>query len=143
MDSEELISKTMKTSQRPRNMTLILGHDGGDVETTGRTADLNIFSSALRITQMEQITRAGDKDCGASGDLLIWEEAEWTLHAKARIIEVEEALEGPCRRQSKVQVYPLMEYHDQSTCMELCEKLGGRSPSVKTFKDWEYVYKEV
>ena len=76
MDSEELISKTMKTSQRPRNMTLILGHDGGVVETTGRTADLNIFSSALRITQMKQITRAGDKDCGASGDLLSWEKAE-------------------------------------------------------------------
>ena len=42
-----------------------------------------------------------------------------------------------------MQVYPLLEYHDQSPCMELCEKLGGRSPSVKTFKDWEYVYKEV
>ena len=42
-----------------------------------------------------------------------------------------------------MQVYPMLGYQEQSTCMELCLKLGGQSPSVKTLKEWEYLYKEV
>ena len=36
-----------------------------------------------------------------------------------------------------------MEYHDQSACMELCEKLGGRSASVVTLKEWTNLFNEI
>ena len=142
-DGNELIEKVVKVTQRPRNLTLILGSNGDSVEMTGRTTSLNIFSSALPVKRMKKLTEAGVTECGAPGDFLSWEEAEWTLHSRAKVIEVEGALEGPCRRQSKVQVYPMQGYQEQSTCMELCQKLGGQSPSVKTLKEWEYLYKEV
>ena len=142
MDGKELIEKNLKVTQRPKNLTLILGSNGDSVEMTGRTTNLNIFSSALSVTKMKNLTEAGVTQCGAPGDVLSWEEAEWTLHSRARIIEVERELEGPCRRQSKMQVYPMLGYQEQSTCMELCQKFGGVSPSVKTFQGWEYLYKE-
>ena len=142
VDGYELIEKVMRVPQRPRNLTLILGLNGDSVEMTGRTTNLNIFPSALSVTRMKKLTEAGSRECGAPGGFLSWEEAEWTLHSKARVIEVEGTLEGPCRRQSKVQVYPMLGYQGQSTCMELCQKFGGQSPSVKTLNSWEYLHKE-
>ena len=38
---------------------------------------------------MEELTRAGAENCGAPGDFLNWDEAEWSLHSKARMIEVD------------------------------------------------------
>ena len=40
-------------------------------------------------------------------------------------------------------VFPMNERHYQSDCMQHCEKLGGRSPSVKTKKEWENLWKEM
>ena len=42
-----------------------------------------------------------------------------------------------------MRVFPLKEYHDHSYCMQLCEKLGGRAPSVKTFDEWQAFVEEV
>ena len=40
-------------------------------------------------------------------------------------------------------VFPMNEYHYKSDCLKHCEKLGGRSPSVKTKREWEMLLKEV
>ena len=69
-----------------------------------------MFSSALSLERMVAWTTAGGEECGAPGDYLSWEEAEWTLHSAARMLKVE-ASEGPCRRESKIHVYPMKEDH--------------------------------
>ena len=67
-------------------------------------------------------TKAGEEVCGAPGDLVNWEEAEWTLHSQAKVIEVDREWEGPCRRESQVQVFTaeFLWHHD---CMQHCQKI--------------------
>ena len=48
-------------------------------------------------------TIAGGEECGAPGDLVNWEEAQWTLNSQAKVIEVDRELEG--RKESQVQVF--------------------------------------
>ena len=50
---------------------------------------------------------------------------------------------GPCKRESKIHVYPMREDHHHSDCMQHCEKLGGRSPPVRTFDEWQNFVEEV
>ena len=64
----------------------------------GRMNDVNVFSTSR--SNMEEMTRAGTGQCGAPGDFLNWEEANWTLHSKARIVEMDSAW-GPCRRKTQ------------------------------------------
>ena len=40
-------------------------------------------------------------------------------------------------------VYPMTEVHHHSYCMQHCEKLGGRVPSVRTFEEWQAFAEEV
>ena len=138
---EVLIEKSVNMKYRKsRNATVILGSNGDFVETTGKTTSLNIFSSTA---DAEEFTKAGTKECGAGGDLVNWEGSQWKLHSKARLLEVDGGLEGPCRPESEVQVLPLKEYHWQPRCMQLCEKLGGRSPAVLTIEDWTYIFNQI
>ena len=116
---------------RPSNLSI----SAGDCYT-GRLSTLNIFSSALSLERMVEITTAGGEECGAPGDFLSWEEAVWTLHFVARILEVHVS-EGPCGRESKIQVFTA-DFGKHSECMEHCEKIGnGRSPPVVTLEQWE------
>ena len=32
---------------------------------------------------------SGGEECGAPGDLVNWEEAEWTLHSQAKVVELD------------------------------------------------------
>ena len=58
-----------------------------------------------------EITKAGTRRCGVAGDFVNWAEADWTLHSKARVI-------GQCqRRESKVKVYQMVNWHDHNFCM--------------------------
>ena len=56
---------------------------------------------------MIDLTTAGGEECGAHRDLVNWEEAVWTLHSQAKVIEVNREWEGPCRREPKVQGLPV------------------------------------
>ena len=40
-------------------------------------------------------------------------------------------------------VFPMNEVHYHSDCMKLCDKLGGRSPSVKTKQEWENLLEQL
>ena len=103
---EELLGENRRRGEgwyKPVNLSLLLGVDLYMVEEyTGMVADLNVFSSSLSVERMEGLTRAGEEECGAPGDLVSWEEAEWTLHSQAKVIEVDREWEGPCRRESQV-----------------------------------------
>ena len=62
VDGKQLVANVIKVAERPRNLTLILGSNGDSVEMTGRMTSLNMFSSALSITDMKSLTTAGEED---------------------------------------------------------------------------------
>ena len=65
------------------------------------------------------------------------------MHSQARLVEVDQEWEGPCRRESKVQVFTaIFEEHQQ--CMRHCRKItSGRSPPVTTEEEWENLKFEI
>ena len=128
---------------RPANISLILGSDHVNTEYEGRISELNIFGSSLSEERMISLTTAGGEECGEPGNLVNWEEAEWTLYSQAKVIEVDREWEGPCRRESKLQVFAAS-FDDSKDCMQHCQKIsGGRSPPVTTRAEWEYLTGEV
>ena len=147
------LAKVME--DRPSNMSLRIGQNGG---IHAKWAGLNVFSSALSLERMVGITTAGGEECGAPGDFLSWEEAEWELSDRwasgpwadwvlvinsSKVLEVE-VMEGPCWRESTIQVYQLDTIHAQSDCMEHCQKIGGgRSPAVGSLEEWVRMTREV
>ena len=55
--------------KRPSNMSLVLGlNQVTGTEYTGKTSNLNIFTSALSTARMIALTQAGGEECGAPGD---------------------------------------------------------------------------
>ena len=129
--------------EMPANLSLLVGCNMGcEKEYTGRISDLNVFQSWLSVEKMVGLTKAGGKECAAPGDFLSWEEAEWTLHSKAKVIKVDRQWEGPCKRKPQVYVFPGFNFHHR--CMDHCQKIaGGRSPPVRTEEEWESLKREV
>ena len=126
---------------RPFNLNLLLGRLD-KTEFTGRVSDLNVFSSPLSVETMLNITEAGGEECGAPGDFLSWKEVDWTLYSAAKMVTVMPDTEGPCRRESKLHVFPAN--FDHPECMQHCQKIvGGRSPPVTTQEEWENLTREV
>ena len=107
VDGQLLVEEEYKREEdkgRPANLNLRLGvhiDQGGMFaeEYPLTIADTNIFKSALSVERMIGQTTAGGEECGAPGDLVSWEEAEWTLHSQAKVIDVDREWEGPCRRE--------------------------------------------
>ena len=147
VDGELMVEQIWKVKNKPTNLNLVLGMQTKPHEDTGRTTNLNIFSSALPVDQMKLQTSGGEEECGLAGDFLSWEksleEEEWTLHSKARLVNLDRGLESPCSTKAKINVFPMIDYHDHSDCMDHCKKLGGRSPSVRTKMEWENFMKEI
>ena len=130
---------------RPENLFLLLGLDfwsSKDIlEYPGRITELNVFSPPLSLEGMVGLTTAGGEECGSPGSLVGWEEIEWKLYSAAKMIEVDNEWEGPCRGESTVQVFTSgsseFHFHD---CMHHCQKIaGGRSPPVRTREEWEHL----
>ena len=72
--------------ERPSRLDLVLGFvPDSQNEHQGEVTNFNFYSNALSIDVMMDITRSGSTECdSSSGDLLSWEDTEWTLHSKAR-----------------------------------------------------------
>ena len=91
MDGQLLSEEEYKKSEeehRPANISLMLGFDlEMEDEYTGRIAGINILSSSLSFHKMRDLTTARGEECGAPGDLVNWEETEWTLQSQAKVIE--------------------------------------------------------
>ena len=101
---------------------------------------LNLFSSALPVDSMRDITNAESPECGRSGDFLTWERAleTWVLTGKAERLN----LLGPCQRESSLTIFALG-FPSATACMEHCKKLGSRSPPVRTLQEWQNLTKEI
>ena len=132
---------SMFNGNRPTNLSIRVG--AIYVEYTGQYSNLNVFIGPLSIERMVAMTQAGSGECGAQGDFLSWEEADWNLHSQAREEMVGE-LEGPCRRKSSVDVFTLGLVVEHSQCMHHCQKIAkGRSPPVHTLKDLQTLRREL
>ena len=108
---------------RPANLSLLLGYNPYPAEYPVKIANINVFNSSLPVERMVRLTRAGEEECGSIGDLVSWKEAEWTFHSQAKVIEVDSKWEGPCRRESQVQVFTA-DFQWQDYCMHhYCEKM--------------------
>ena len=142
--------KRVEDTKRPANLSLYLGFwldkYGYATELPVRITDLNVFKSSLSVAQMTARTTPGDESCGASwqaGDLVSWEEAEWILHSQAKVIEMDREWEGPCKRESQVQVF-MADFNYHEDCMQHCQKIsGGQSPPVTTKEEWETLTREI
>ena len=146
VDGELLIEKHLDMKYKPNNLNLVLGLGWGH-EYPGRTTNLNIFSSALPVEKMKSLTKPGAEECGLAGNFLSWQESleqeQWSLHSKARWVDLDGGLESPCLVKSKMNVFPMIEFLWHSDCMDHCKKLGGRSPSVKAKADWDNFLKDI
>ena len=126
---------------RPGDIRLHLG--SWVEEYAARIADLNMFESSFSVQRMVDLTTAGGKECGAPGDLVSWEEAEWTLFSQAKLIPVDREWEGSCRRESQVQLFTA-DFEEHTDCMQHCQKISdGRSPPLITEEEWEDLKKEI
>lgn len=145
-DGELMVERQVEVKNNPDNLNLVLGLDWDNLEYPGQTTNLNIFSTALSVKQMKSQTYPGKVECGRSGDFLSWEksleEEQWTLHSKARWVDFDDELEGPCRTKTKINVFPMNDWHHQRECMKHCKKLGGHSPSLITKTEWENLLKD-
>ena len=144
------------------NFTIRLGKGASAGGNTGaginaKFTNLNMFSQPPSLERMVAMTTPGGSDCGAEGDFLNWDEAEWSLSDKwlsgpwsdwvlvinASKVEEIEWIRGPCWRETRIRVYQIDNIHDQSYCMNHCKKIGnGRSPSVVTQEDWRWLIAE-
>ena len=135
VEDEQLLGEEIydmeKDVFRPDNFSLLLGYDKYS-EYTGQISEFNIFNSSLSAEKMIGLTTAGGEECGAPGDLVNWEEAEWTLHSQAKMIEVE----------SQVKMF-MANFQKHEDCMHHCKKIRGRSPSVITEDCWENFSMEI
>ena len=151
VDGQLLVEEEYRREEdefRPANLSLLVGFYSDKLtaereEYTGRVANLNVFASSTSVERMVGLTTAGADECGAAGDLLSWEEAEFSLHSQAKMVEVDRDWEGPCRREPKVQVF-IADFKWHHDCMHHCKKIvGGRSPPVTTEEQWENLTVEV
>ena len=113
VDGQMLVEEEYKMEEDehwPTNLSLLAGfysdkYTAEREEYTGRIANLNVFKTSLSVDRMVRLTMAGGEECGTPGDLVSWEEAEWTLHSQAKMVEVDRDWEGPCRKEPKVQIF--------------------------------------
>ena len=133
-----LLSEKLKSPLNfPKNLggKLIMGalsFGGKWKSVSSNLTNLNIFSSALPIEKMKNMT--GGNNCVEKGDYLAWEDMEWLLHGKANLDTVT-ALEEPCDGEPLVNLYNA-NFPGMDSCKHHCENSGSRAPSVVAFGDW-------
>ena len=110
----------------------VLNSDGTWTTRSNKVTNLNIFSSALSVEKMQEYTGGGQ--CGEEGDYLSWDQMHWTLYGDAVIEEVDG--DEPCEGEPPLNFYPAP-FHGMESCMQFCQNLGSRSPSVTDLQQWE------
>ena len=102
---------------------------------TGMLTNLDMFSPALSENQMIKMTLAKNKECRSPGNLLNWENATWNLYGKATKDQLE-AWDGPCWKEKDLIIFQ-RDFKTMPECMDHCQTIGGRSPPVRTLKQWK------
>ena len=127
---------------RKGNLALHLGQ-----KLTGVVTQVNMFFPALPMEGMINSTdTAGGEECGKEGNLFSWndfssETGELILHGKANKKRILQS-NGPCTRESRLTVFT-SEFQSFFDCMRHCQKLGARSPSVRTLNEFQVLTKEM
>ena len=105
-------------------------------KNSGKISNVNMFSSAISLERMKQLTDAGGEECGTFGDWLSWENAAaWNRTGNATFLTVTDPRDDPCWKASQLHVY--LGDFNQPMCMLHCQKIvGGRSPPVGTLDEW-------
>ena len=137
--ANKVISEMINSTSVPKDLTgrLIFGaveySVGRWVVISNKVANVNVFSSALSVEEMQKRTQGGE--CAGKGDYLSWEDTQWSLHGKAAIEIVESA--ELCNEKPLVDLYttPLAGARMES-CMQFCENVASRVPSVITLAEW-------
>ena len=126
---------------RKGNLALHLGK-----KLTGVVTQVNMFFPALPMEGMINLTNAEGEDCDKEGNLFSWNDVssrtgELILHGKANKKRILQS-NGPCTRESRVTVFT-SEFQSFFDCMRHCQKLGARSPSVRTLNEFQVLTKEM
>ena len=128
-----------ETKIKPTDLTgkIVLGawQQSGSKKWTSRISNqvtnLNIFSTAITVGEMQQHTMGGK--CTPDGDYLAWKDMQWNLRGQAVIETVDE--KEPCMGHPFLNIYP-NQYHSMESCSHFCQNLGSRSPPLVTLQQW-------
>ena len=96
--------------------------------SSGKISNLNVFSSALSIKAMKEIT---SDVFGRQGDYLAWDNMEWNLHGQA---SKQSGIKRLRHNEPNVLLFHT-KFPSVFSCMEFCQKLGTRAPAVVTVKE--------
>ena len=124
------------------NFTLHLGK-----YLMGSMTDVNLFSPALTEEDMTNITNPEGDECGKEGSIFSWRDSlsktgekdteqksvNWIQHGKAEK-KIIPRRDGPCSMPSRVTVFA-SKFESFFDCVEHCQKLGGRCPSLRTINE--------
>ena len=140
---------TVLVSTMKQNFTLGLGKG-----LIGAITEVNLFSPSpshdSSPKSMKSRTEQGGQGCGASGNLFNWtnvrqgrvkENSTFSLHGKSKIKTMLKS-KGPCQKKSKVNVFNV-KFNSFFDCMEHCQKLGTRSPPVRTLEELRDLKREI
>ena len=111
----------------------------------GITTDVNMFSSALSMERMVDMTNGqGGENCWIEGDFVSWSNSSWNLVNNATMLQLDKRIHSSCRKESSVNIFVMVGVHRQEDCMRHCQKLGdGRSPPVTTPQQWLSMQSEI
>ena len=133
----KVIGEMINSTNVPTDLTgrLVFGAveyaAGSWMMISNKVANVNVFSSALDVEEMQKRTQGGE--CAGEGDYLSWGDMQWTLHGKA-VLEIERG-EEPCKEKPLVDLYTIP-MAGMELCMQFCENVGSRAPSVITLPEW-------
>ena len=102
---------------------------------TLKLTNLNMFSPELSENQMKRRTLTKNEECASPGNLLDWENATWNLYGKATKDQLD-AWDGPCWKEQGLIIFQ-RDFKTMPECMDHCKTIGGRSPPVRTLKEWQ------
>ena len=119
---------------RPTNINGIYFGQFYSKNSMAKFTNLQIFSSVLSIQRMVAITSAGSEECGATGDLMAWQDMQWTLSGTAQMETV--FMDDPCTIVSDVHVFTgVAEF--LSEAVNHCRKIrNGQLVSVTTLDNY-------
>ena len=125
--------KNSKSQPKDLGKKIVLGaesYGGSWFAAPEKVTNLNIFSSLLSLEKMKSMTKGGS--CVEEGDYLAWGDMEWILHGQAKKETTDK--EATCEKPLVDLFYA--QFPSMDACIQHCENLGTRVPSVATFEDW-------
>ena len=103
------------------------------IHSNNKVANLNIFSLALSLEEMLTMTSQSSEECGKNGDFFAWDSMVWILKGSALL---EEWQKDDICSEPMIHIFNTR-FPSWDSCVQHCEKINSRIPSVVTLKEWE------